>query len=250
MTPSSPETCGPDPSVLVNVVHAALRTRHAHLAEAEGRALRYTAAVAPFAAVPDEPSGRDWDDLAVLAHRTGGLALHREPGALPAGWDAAHGIDVHRMTVLQFSGAGLRASAADADDPDVRALTPSDVPAMRDLADRTRPGPFGERTIELGGYVGIMRDGVLAAMAGRRFSAPTGGQQGWTEISAVCTDPAFRGQGLATRLIRTLAAGIRAHGDEVFLHVVDTNTAATALYKRLGFEPLSTVEVTRLTPRR
>jgi predicted GNAT family acetyltransferase len=65
----------------------------------------------------------------------------------------------------------------------------------------------------------------------------------------VCTDPAFRGQGLATRLIRAVAAGIRAQGDEIFLHVLDSNIGAIALYERIGFTRLATVGVTVLTPR-
>jgi ribosomal protein S18 acetylase RimI-like enzyme len=154
------------------------------------------------------------------------------------------------MNVAQFSGAGLRAGRADAAAPEITELGVDDVPAMSDLAGRTRPGPFGERTVELGGYLGVWRDGRLAAMAGERFSAPAGDGTGWTEVSAVCTDPAFRGQGLATRLVRAVAARIRARGDEVFLHVVETNTAAVALYERIGFSRLATIEVTRLTPQR
>lgn len=235
--------------MLLNVVYAALASRHARFAVGEGRALRYLDTVAPFAGVPDDPAEQDWYDLATLVRRTGGAALHREPGVPLDGWAADHRIDLHRMTVIQFSGAGLTAGPADAADPEIRELTVADVPAMSDLAERTGPGPFGERTIELGGYLGIWRDGVLAAMAGERFSAPAGGGTGWTEVSAVCADPAFRGQGLATRLIRAVAARIRARGDEVFLHVVDTNTGAIALYERLGFSRLATVGVTRMTPR-
>ncbi|MEU4215657.1 GNAT family N-acetyltransferase [Actinoplanes sp. NPDC026623] len=54
--------------------------------------------------------------------------------------------------------------------------------------------------------------GALVAMADERLHPP-----GWTEISAVCTDPAHRGQGLATRLVRAVA-GIRARGEIPFLH--------------------------------
>ena len=50
-------------------------------------------------------------------------------------------------------------------------------------------------------------------MAGERLHP-----QGWTEISAVCTDPAYRGQGLATRLVSAVAAGIAERGDRVLLH--------------------------------
>jgi predicted GNAT family acetyltransferase len=67
-------------------------------------------------------------------------------------------------------------------------------------------------------------------MAGERLR-PTG----WTEISAVCTDPTVRGQGLATRLVRSVAAGISARGDRVFLHTSAENATAIRLYLGLGF---------------
>lgn len=232
-------------SALSNVVFAALSGRHARFAEREGRVLCYAGTVAPFVGLPVDATEQDWRDLATLARRTGIVALHRTPGGAPEGWAAEHGFGVHAMRAHLFTGAGLRAAA---DDPEIVELTVEDVPAMLDLAERTEPGPLRERTIELGGYVGIRRDGVLAAMAGRRFSAQGHDGRGWTEVSAVCTDPAFRGQGLATRLLRAVAAGIRAEGDEIFLHVADSNTGAIALYERIGFTRLATVGLTVLTP--
>jgi predicted GNAT family acetyltransferase len=101
---------------------------------------------------------------------------------------------------------------------------------MLDLVARTEPGPFRKRTIELGTYLGIRRDGRLIAMAGERLHPP-----GWTEISAVCTDPGYRGHGLATRLVRAVAAGIRARGETPFLHAAADNTYAIRMYERLGF---------------
>ena len=67
-------------------------------------------------------------------------------------------------------------------------------------------------------------------MAGERLHPP-----GWTEISAVCTDAAYRGEGLATRLVRAVGAGIKSRGETPFLHVVATNTNAIRLYEQLGF---------------
>ena len=58
---------------------------------------------------------------------------------------------------------------------------------------------------------------------------------GWTEISAVCTDDAWRGHGFAGRLNRVLAASIQARGDVPFLHAVAANTGAIRLYEALGF---------------
>jgi predicted GNAT family acetyltransferase len=59
---------------------------------------------------------------------------------------------------------------------------------------------------------------------------------GYTEISAVCTDPAYRGRGLAARLSLAVAAGIQARGDTPFLAALATNTTAVRLYERLGFK--------------
>jgi predicted GNAT family acetyltransferase len=58
---------------------------------------------------------------------------------------------------------------------------------------------------------------------------------GWVEISAVCTDDAYRGQGLATRLVRAVAAGIRERGETPFLHAAASNVRAIQLYLSLGF---------------
>lgn len=127
---------------------------------------------------------------------------------------------------VQLVDVSLRAAA----DPEALVLTADDVPDMLDLVARTRPGPFRPRTVELGTYLGIRRGGALIAMAGERLHPP-----GWTEISAVCTEPAHRGQGLATRLIRAVAAGIRARGETPFLHTAASNTTAIRLYESIGF---------------
>jgi predicted GNAT family acetyltransferase len=68
-------------------------------------------------------------------------------------------------------------------------------------------------------------------MAGERLHPP-----GWTEISAVCTDPAFRGQGLATRLVSAVAAGIADRGERVLLHAAASNVTAIGLYLANGFQ--------------
>jgi predicted GNAT family acetyltransferase len=141
--------------------------------------------------------------------------------ALPDGWDVAWTI-----AGVQLVDDGI---AAEPDDEAVR-LTAADVPEMLALVERTEPGPFLPRTIELGTYLGIRRGGALVAMAGERLHPP-----GWTEIRAVCTDPAVRGQGLAARLVRAVAAGIRDRGETPFLHAAASNTNAIRLYESLGF---------------
>ena len=82
-------------------------------------------------------------------------------------------------------------------------------------------------------------------MAGERMRPP-----GWTEISAVCTDPAWRGHGFASRLTRAVAAGIAARGDDPFLHAIASNTTAIRLYKELGFAHRRDIPVLGAAPRR
>jgi len=210
---------------LDNPVLASLAGAHAGLALTGGRAARYPADVSPFCALPDQPDAAAWADAARLVRPGEAVAF---PGQLsgprgnpPPGWE------------LDWLGEGVQlvatALAAKPDDEAVL-LGPADVPDMLRLTELTKPGPFLPRTIEMGRYLGIRRDGQLVAMAGERLRPP-----GWTEISAVCTDPAWRGHGLASRLTRAVAAGIAARGDTPFLHAIAANTTAIRLYEELGF---------------
>ncbi|MET7380793.1 GNAT family N-acetyltransferase [Streptomyces sp. NPDC005526] len=194
---------------------------HAHFAERRGRVLRYPVDVTPWLALPPETDADDWADVAALAAPGSEVPLLGFVGRVPADWE----ITFHTEGV-QLVDDGLAA----APDPEAVRLGPADVPEMLDLVARTQPGPFLPRTIELGTYLGIRRDGALVAMAGERLRPP-----GWTEISGVCTDPSVRGQGLASRLILAVAHGIRARGETAFLHTGARNTRAIRLYESLGF---------------
>ena len=143
----------------------------------------------------------------------------------------------------RYDGSAVETAA----EPEAVRLTAADVPEMTALVERTKPGPFLPRTIELGTYLGIRDgDGALIAMAGERMHPV-----GWTEISAVCTAPEARGRGLASRLIRAVAHGIRTRGEIPFLHTSDDNPARR-LYDAMGFTLTSTVplEVVRVGPER
>jgi ribosomal protein S18 acetylase RimI-like enzyme len=184
------------------------------------RAVRYRGDVAVFGGLADENDPTAWADLSRI-NGPDERVVTVGVGPPPADWDV-----VADVPGVQFDGSALTGA------PDAEAvpLGRSDVPEMLDLVRRTEPGPFADRTVELGTYLGIRRNGVLAAMAGERMHPP-----GWTEISAVCTDPAFRGQGLASRLVSAIVAGIRERGERPFLHTSATNTTAIRLYETLGF---------------
>ena len=70
-------------------------------------------------------------------------------------------------------------SDAPASGPEIVVLGPDDVPAMMELAELTKPGPFSARTHELGTFLGIRVGNQLAAMVGERMKL-----DGYTEITA------------------------------------------------------------------
>lgn len=209
-----------DERLLDEPVWASLTGAHAHLAERGRGAARYPPEVAPFAALADAADPESWLDLAQL-FGPGAVAVVPGVSEAPDGWEIVE--SVHGVQLVDTS---LRSET----DDEAVALDHADVPEILELITRTRPGPFSPRTIELGDYFGIRRDGALIAMAGERLHPP-----GWTEISAVCTDAAYRGRGLGTRLIRHVAAGIRERGESPFLHAAVTNVNAIRLYESIGF---------------
>jgi ribosomal protein S18 acetylase RimI-like enzyme len=212
---------GVNDDVLDRAQWESLLGAHARFAVRNGRAVRYQPDVAPFVALEDPRDPRAWDDVAELLAPDEHLALV-DIKEWPDVWEPAFTAEASQMT-----GVGVRPEP----DPEAVVLGPDDVPEMLDLVARTEPGPFRPRTVELGTYLGIRRDGRLVAMAGERLHPP-----GWTEISAVCTDAEYRGQGLAGRLVRAVAVGIASRGETPFLHVVATNTNAIRLYRSLGFD--------------
>jgi hypothetical protein len=184
---------------LDNPVYASLTGSHARFAERRGNVLRYPPDMSPFIGMPDAPGPDDWAAVAELVG-PGGVAFTPASSApFPGDWEL-----LRRGDGVQLVGDGLEP----AEDPEAVRLGPDDVPEMLELADQTKPGPFLPRTIEFGAYLGIRRDGKLVAMAGERLRPP-----GFTEISAVCTDEAWRGHGFASRLTRAVTAGIARRGE-------------------------------------
>lgn len=221
-------------SALTNPVYQALTGAHAELAQLKGRVRRYPAEIAPFFGLPDDPTEQDWADAAELLGVGHSGALIRPELPVPVSFkvDQVFGL----VQFVAPAGFGV-------EEPEAVELGPDDVPEMLALTELTEPGPFRSRTIETGRYLGVRQDGELIAMGGERFRAP-----GHVEISAVCTHPAYRGQGLASRLIRAVAAGIEHEGNRPFLHTGATNTTAIRLYESLGFTVSNRMQVTIVEP--
>ncbi|GAA1094865.1 GNAT family N-acetyltransferase [Tsukamurella spumae] len=222
-------------NVLADPVNAALSGPHSRFRVRSGRIQRYHPEVSVFFGHPRELTGADYADIARLAERNGTVLLRDRATPLPADWTV-----LERIGLVQYDGSAVET----ADEPEAVRLTAADVREMTALVERTKPGPFLPRTIDLGTYLGIRdSDGALVAMAGERMHPA-----GWTEISAVCTAPEARGRGLASRLIRAVGQGVRDRGDTPFLHTSDDNPAQK-LYDAMGFVHTGTVplEVIRVS---
>lgn len=194
-------------------------------ADGDECARRYRAAVAPFAATINfEP--RSWRSLlALIGASNDRIALSTPHEVEPPSEFSI----VRRDTIEQMALDDAKACDALSVTP-TTVLSGYDIPEMLALAEATRPGPFGPRTIELGEYLGVRRGGMLVAMVGERMRL-----DGFTEISAVCVDEAYRGKGFAADLVRSLVTSILARSETPFLHVFSSNHQAIALYRKLGF---------------
>jgi ribosomal protein S18 acetylase RimI-like enzyme len=212
----------PDPHPLDAVIWRALTSIQKGLAEGDQRARRYPAAIAPFAATIDMEAASLRSLLALVGSDDRIALVTTEEVDFPSAFTVIRRDSVDQMVLASADACVVGAP--------IVALGAADIPQMLALAVVTQPGPFGARTIELGGYIGIRRRGILVAMAGERFRL-----DGFTEISGVCVESAYRGHGFAADLVGALASSICARTEVPFLHVFSSNHAAIALYHKLGF---------------
>jgi ribosomal protein S18 acetylase RimI-like enzyme len=223
-----------DDDMLDNPVWSALNGDQARLGEGGSLARRFQPEVSPFAAViavEERPLCALRDLIAI-----GASAMTVTRDAIPE----AKGLRVtYLFDVLQM--VDLRAAAGEIEAAAFR-LTSDDAADMLALAERTKPGPFGPRTCEMGEYIGLRHEGRLVAMAGERMRFGR-----YVEISAVCVDEALRGRGIASRLMNDLRLKIRQRGSIPFLHVRSEATATIRMYEKLGFTPRAEFNLHELT---
>lgn len=209
---------------LDNPVWHSLIGAHASYASGYGKARHYVRDIVPFSAIEDA-SAQAYADLATHLPPGAEARLFRpadEP--LPSGWEQLDSFPMLQMVAQ-------RKVARIATRPPVVELGVESVDAMLALTTVSKPGPFGARTVLLGGYIGVVEDGRLLAMAGERMRVA-----GHVELSAICTHPDARGRGLGARLTAVLMQRAFDRGERPFLHVRPENAAACSLYQWLGFE--------------
>jgi len=209
---------------LDNPIWHSLTTRHARFGQGDGLARRFEPGIGPLAGMTEQSAEayRALGDL-LSPGEAAALFLDSTPEP-PAGWRTVRHEPLDQM---------ICETAPEARDGEFRfqELGASDVPEMLELTALTEPGPFRPRTYDLGGFQGIHEAQRLAAMAGQRLALP-----GFTEVSAVCTHPDFRGRGYALALVAAVAGVIHGRGETPILHVFPTNTAAIRVYEAAGFK--------------
>ena len=199
------------------------------------RARRFAPEYSPFAATRDDSTESLAALHAILPDATRAVLVTPGELAIPDTLSVLRRADIGQWVLP----AGALASDVPPLPPATRTLTATDVPAMMALVAVTNPGPFAERTVELGRYLGVFEGETLIAMAGERMLL-----DGFVEISAVCTHPDHRGRRLSTALMAELARGVFARGETPFLHAFTDNLPALAVYRKLGFALRATFRLT------
>ena len=202
----------------------ALTTEQAHLAAVSGATVRMDPDYGPFAAARDDGDEAQAALAATLRGPDDRIGVVER-----AAWPVPEGLRVlggGELVQMVFEGPAPEKP----DDPRIELLTAKDAKAMAALAHATEPGPWGRKTHLYGDYFGIRIGGKLAAMAGERMRLP-----GLAELSGVSTWPEFRGQGLASVLVRRVVRGFLERGEPPVLQCYAANVGAVALYEALGF---------------
>jgi ribosomal protein S18 acetylase RimI-like enzyme len=209
--------------LLDNPVWNALNSGNKELSNGNDQAKYFDPEVSPFLGLP-ESTPANFQHLNYVTPIDGPFGFITPVDVeLPKPWKAVRHIKVLQMVCEH----PLRDAWGEAE---IVSMNLQHVPAMLALTKLTNPGPFLQRTIEMGHYQGIFSGKELIAMAGQRLHpAP------YAEISAVCTHPDHLGNGYAARLILSQVNRIRAAAGIPFLHVLTGNKRAIDLYTSLGF---------------
>jgi ribosomal protein S18 acetylase RimI-like enzyme len=211
--------------ILDNPTYHAMMSGNAGLSLGSPTVRYFPPEVSPFAGMVDFTPGRFAELAGVLPAERGAVAVvSPDEIVIPAGWK------------VNYHGVGLQMMGEDASyGPSLGGwefvpLRTEHVPSMVALAKLTNPGPFGERTIEFGGFVGVFDGERLMGMSGHRLQPSP-----YIEISGVCTHPDYAGRGLGSALTYFQVERIREREEVPILHVWKHNVGAIRVYERLGF---------------
>jgi predicted GNAT family acetyltransferase len=212
----------------------ALHSKHRKFAECAGDACRYPADVGPFAAIRAPEIGAMLQLHSLFEAGGSAWIIGEEYVEVPG---------LVREETLKCLQMVLPDSVSVPDtEIEIETLSDGNAHEMVALTTLAFPGFFRQRTCEMGSYYGVRSpSGELIAMGGERLKL-----DGFTEISAVCTHPSFRGRGLAAAIIWRLVREHRKESVVSWLHVASANRRAAELYLRMGFEEIREVTLHRV----
>ena len=222
-------------NLFANPVWHALHSKHRKFAKCVGDACRYPADVVPLAAIkaPELDAMRQLRSLFEAGESPWVIG---EEYAEVSGLVREETLECIQMVLPE--GVGVPET-----ENEIVKLSDANAHEMVALTTLAFPGFFRQRTCEMGSYYGVRSaSGELIAMGGERLKL-----DGFTEISAVCTHPSFRGRGLAAGIIWQLARKHRKEGVVSWLHVASTNRRAAALYLRMGFKEVQKATLHRVS---
>lgn len=132
---------------------------------------------------------------------------------------------------------------------DVKTLTEADKDALHMLYDAAHPENFFDpRTLAHELYMGMYQHGMLVSAAGLHVYSPA---RRIAALGNVATHPAYRKQGLSTRVCASLCHKLLTDGITLIgLNVAADNTPAVSVYSQLGFTSTAEYEAYRLQRKR
>ena len=213
---------------LGNPFWSSLASRHRDVALRLGDVARFPQEYAPFLCIANADADVAIAFESLVAPGESVYLLGVAPRRVPEGWRLDPLAELAQMV--------FPAGVTPVDGELVLPLAESHRDDVLALTALVYPHYFRARTMELGRYFGIYREGRLAAMVGERLG--TDRQQ---EISAVCTHPDFLGQGHARRLLAWLSNDVLDRGRLPFLHVSRDNRRAVRLYEQNGYRMRRTI---------
>lgn len=113
-------------------------------------------------------------------------------------------------------------------------MTEDDLGQMLQLYEEAYPGNwFDPRMLQTRQYFGMKIDNKLVSVAGIHVYSKT---YGVAALGNITTHPDFRGRDIAQTVTVRLCQSLLENVDHIGLNVKADNTAAIALYEKLGFE--------------
>ena len=204
--------------------------------EIQAVALIYTGSTDPTLLALSEQQDVMWELVQSIFHiLPGRFYAHLSPAVAEA---------VKRQSQIKSHGKhykmGLKNTSLlhDTNYSQVIPLTETDLDEMLGLYEESYPGNwFNARMLQTGQYFGLRLKNRLVSIAGVHVYSE---KYRVAALGNIVTHPDYRGRGFGKAVTAKLCQSLFEHVDNIGLNVKASNTAAIALYEKLGFEIVST----------